>query len=267
MRAKSERLVPRLRRLALALGGLLYTTLAKAPKYYKHVDEVMAEPAAGKGSAAAARLRRRQVIERKPDYARVSLPDRKQRQGRPGPLHGRRPRHVQGRIRSRPEGHARPRRLRRRAERRDGEMPIEIRTSQRRRCRRLGWLTPSRSPSCLHLETFSSSQRSSRAPTRSRHRSPARAADRRASIESGIGAFYLVAALMTVASAVLVHAFVTNNYSHQVRPALFGCGAAARLQDRLVLGRARRLDDVLGVPARRSSARSPSTRTAIAIAS
>ncbi len=32
-------------------------------------------------------------------------------------------------------------------------------------------------------------------------------------IESGVGAFYLVAALMTVASAVIVHAFVTGNYA------------------------------------------------------
>ncbi|HVL66044.1 MAG TPA: cytochrome c-type biogenesis CcmF C-terminal domain-containing protein [Vicinamibacterales bacterium] len=32
-------------------------------------------------------------------------------------------------------------------------------------------------------------------------------------VESGIGAFYLVTALMTVASGVLVHAFVTNNYA------------------------------------------------------
>ena len=32
-------------------------------------------------------------------------------------------------------------------------------------------------------------------------------------IESGIGAFYLVAALMTVASGVMVHAFVTNDYA------------------------------------------------------
>ena len=32
-------------------------------------------------------------------------------------------------------------------------------------------------------------------------------------IESGVGAFYLVAALMTAASAVLIHAFVTNNYA------------------------------------------------------
>jgi len=32
-------------------------------------------------------------------------------------------------------------------------------------------------------------------------------------IESGTGAFYLVSALMTVASGVIIHAFVTNNYS------------------------------------------------------
>src|SRR4051812_435535 len=32
-------------------------------------------------------------------------------------------------------------------------------------------------------------------------------------IESGIGAFYFIAALMTVASGVMVHAFVTNNYA------------------------------------------------------
>src|SRR5687768_332301 len=32
-------------------------------------------------------------------------------------------------------------------------------------------------------------------------------------VESGVGAFYLIAALMTVASGVIIHAFVTNNYS------------------------------------------------------
>src|SRR5512132_1278979 len=32
-------------------------------------------------------------------------------------------------------------------------------------------------------------------------------------VESGIGAFYFVTALMTMASAVMVHAFVTNNYA------------------------------------------------------
>src|SRR3954465_14448308 len=35
----------------------------------------------------------------------------------------------------------------------------------------------------------------------------------RALIESGVGAFYLTAALMTVASGIIVHAFVTGNYA------------------------------------------------------
>ena len=69
-------------------------------------------------------------------------------------------------------------------------------------------------------------------------------------IESGTGAFYLVSALMTVASGVMVHAFVTNDYCDQVRPALLGLRAAAGLQDCVLLGRARRVDHVLGVPAR-----------------
>jgi cytochrome c-type biogenesis protein CcmE len=30
--------------LAIALGGLLFTTLSEATEYYKHVDEVMAQP-------------------------------------------------------------------------------------------------------------------------------------------------------------------------------------------------------------------------------
>ena len=32
-------------------------------------------------------------------------------------------------------------------------------------------------------------------------------------VESGVGAFYLVAALMGVASAIIVHAFTTGNYA------------------------------------------------------
>ena len=35
----------------------------------------------------------------------------------------------------------------------------------------------------------------------------------RALIESGVGAFYTTAALMTVASGIIVHAFVTGNYA------------------------------------------------------
>jgi cytochrome c-type biogenesis protein CcmE len=35
--------------VALALSGLMYTTLSEGTEYYKHVDEVMADPAAWHG--------------------------------------------------------------------------------------------------------------------------------------------------------------------------------------------------------------------------
>ena len=35
--------------LVLALGGLLYSTLSEGTEYYKHVDEVMANPGAWQG--------------------------------------------------------------------------------------------------------------------------------------------------------------------------------------------------------------------------
>src|SRR5687767_9924721 len=35
--------------IALALGGLMYSTLAEGTEYYKHVDEVMAQPDAWHG--------------------------------------------------------------------------------------------------------------------------------------------------------------------------------------------------------------------------
>src|SRR5262245_60666128 len=35
--------------LVFAFGGLLYTTLSEGTEYYKHVDEVMADPAAWQG--------------------------------------------------------------------------------------------------------------------------------------------------------------------------------------------------------------------------
>ena len=35
--------------LVAALSGLMYTTLSEGTEYYKHVDEVMADPAAWQG--------------------------------------------------------------------------------------------------------------------------------------------------------------------------------------------------------------------------
>ena len=69
-------------------------------------------------------------------------------------------------------------------------------------------------------------------------------------VESGIGAFHLVTALMTVASADHRSRLRHQRLFDQVRPALFGRGAAAVLQADVVLGRARRLDHVLGDAAR-----------------
>ena len=68
-------------------------------------------------------------------------------------------------------------------------------------------------------------------------------------IESGIGAFYTVAAIMTVASGVIIYAFVSGDYSiryvqrysDSVQPLFYKIAS--------VLGRSRRLGDVLGVPA------------------
>ena len=54
---------------------------------------------------------------------------------------------------------------------------------------------------------------SSSARTRPRFLWPVPGAARRALIESGVGAFYLVTAIMAAASAVIVYAFVTGDYS------------------------------------------------------
>ncbi len=69
-------------------------------------------------------------------------------------------------------------------------------------------------------------------------------------IESGIGAFHMVTALMVMASVLMIRAFVTDDfsiryvsrYSDSFQPLFFKITS--------VLGRARRLDHVLGVPAR-----------------
>ena len=103
--------------------------LSEDTQYYKHVDEVMASPAAwyGKrlqlhGSSSTTRsCRKRDSLDYRFEVA-------EQRAGRQGQLHRHRARHVQGRLRSRDQGHARARRLRGRAQRRDGQVPVEVRS-------------------------------------------------------------------------------------------------------------------------------------------
>ncbi len=49
MKAKPVKIGATVLVLGLALGGLMYSTLSEGTEYYKHVDEVMANPAAWHG--------------------------------------------------------------------------------------------------------------------------------------------------------------------------------------------------------------------------
>jgi cytochrome c-type biogenesis protein CcmE len=49
MRPKAVKIATTVAVIAVALTGLMYTTLSEGAAYYKHVDEVMADPAAWHG--------------------------------------------------------------------------------------------------------------------------------------------------------------------------------------------------------------------------
>ena len=49
MNAKSIKIAATSAAIVLALSGLMYTSLSEGTEYYKHVDEVMADPAAWHG--------------------------------------------------------------------------------------------------------------------------------------------------------------------------------------------------------------------------
>jgi cytochrome c-type biogenesis protein CcmE len=51
MKAKSAKIGATAVVIALALTGLMYSTLREGTEYYKHVEEVMAEPATWQGKA------------------------------------------------------------------------------------------------------------------------------------------------------------------------------------------------------------------------
>ena len=50
MKAKTVRIMATVIVLVGALGGLMYTSLAEGTAYYKHVEEVMVDPAAWQGT-------------------------------------------------------------------------------------------------------------------------------------------------------------------------------------------------------------------------
>lgn len=49
MKSKSIKIAATAAAIVLALAGLMYTTLSEGTEYYKHVDEVMADPGAWHG--------------------------------------------------------------------------------------------------------------------------------------------------------------------------------------------------------------------------
>ena len=115
--------------LALTFGGLLYTTMAEGTEYYKHVDEVMAQPDQWYGKKL--QLHGFVVpnsIDEQAELAGLLVPGPEQRPDRERHLHRRRARHVQERFGSRAQGHAVVRGLRGAAQRRDGEVPVEVRS-------------------------------------------------------------------------------------------------------------------------------------------
>ena len=111
-----------------ALCGLLFATLREGTEYYKHVEEVMAQPGDWYARLQLhgfvvkdSILRRRDSL----DYR----PDREQGRNRDRELHRRCSRHVQERFRGRAEGPPQPQRVHCRSRRRHGEVSVEIRAS------------------------------------------------------------------------------------------------------------------------------------------
>src|SRR5262249_24506971 len=123
-------------------------------------------------------------------------------------LQGHRSRHLQGRSRGRSQGQADAGRISHRSERRDGEVPVEIRSPGKIAGNRNVGEEPMASlGSALLLAAFvMCSYAAVISVVGARRRA-------RRLIESGIGAFYLVAALMTAASAVMINAFLTGDFS------------------------------------------------------
>ena len=199
--------------LVLAFSGLLWSTLRDGTEYYKNVDEVMTNPQEWEGKQL--QLHGYVVpgsISRKRDRSSTSS---RCRTRRPAPATGmvvdatysgivpdtfkdEAEVVLKGRLDADGVPH--------RPERRHGEVSVEVRGGRSRSPARPRARWP---PSAR----FSCSPRSSSAAMRRWSRVVGARRRSRRLIESGIGAFYLIAALMTAASAVIINAFLTDDFS------------------------------------------------------
>ena len=91
MKAKTIKIGATAAVLVAALSGLMYTTLSEGTEYYKHVDEVMADPTAWQGKRMSLHG---YVVDKsifaKPDTLEIPVSDPEQRQGRRRAVHRRR---------------------------------------------------------------------------------------------------------------------------------------------------------------------------------
>ena len=162
---------------------------------------------------AAARLRHQGLDPPQAREPRLPLHRREQGPDGPGQLHGRRPRHLQGRRRGGAEGPARPARLRRRAGRRDGQVPVEVRRQPERPGARSRTTQSPRSPRRKVRRwpasvSWRSSPPSSSRATRRRSPSSAPGGARRRSSRAASARSRWSRRSSSLASAVLISAFV-----------------------------------------------------------
>ena len=109
----------------------MYTTLSEGTEYYKHVDEVMSDPAAWQGKRMSLHG---YVVDKsilaKPDTLEYRFQIQSNGKVVAARYTGVDAGHVQGWLGGRVEGPAGAARFRRVAERRDGQVPVEVRGQQ-----------------------------------------------------------------------------------------------------------------------------------------
>ena len=110
--------------LALAFGGLLYSTLGESAQYYKHVDEVMVQPEAWYDKPLQIHGYAKNVA-RKRDSLEYRFEMHNNGHVGPRVVYRHRARYVRERRGSRAAGDALARRLPRDGD--DGQMPVEVR--------------------------------------------------------------------------------------------------------------------------------------------
>ena len=123
--------------LSLAFGGLLWSTLSEGTEYYKHVDEITADPAAWQGKKLQVHgFIVEKSILRRPDTLDWRFEIENNGEILKAEYSGLVPDTFQGRGGGRRQGPAGRQRYRGGAERGDGQVSVEVRAEGRRRGRR-----------------------------------------------------------------------------------------------------------------------------------